>query len=152
MSHRSSLDGRDEHDAADAPAIALRRSYAIPRNTTPHGRTAFTDVVDDYVGALTRLVEAEARRASSGGQEITADHVAAAAGDHERRRRARPDEEPGRGRILRTAAAIALTTGATGASMMAAFLHSPWQVALFTIFAVVFVLGVVLSWIGGRHG
>lgn len=119
---------------------------------TRHGATAFADLVDHYVSAITQLVEAEARRARGGGHEWTADHVAAAQAAHEHPRQGRTEEGAATTANLRTVSTIFVTAGAVGTPMMAPLLASPWQITLFIVFASVLVAGLVLSWTSRTRG
>jgi hypothetical protein len=138
--------GHDDQEATGASSTSRRGSYAIPRNMTQHGRTAFADLVDDYVSSITHLVEAEAQRGRGGGHEWTADHVAAARAVLARQQRGRGEDSDDRTMSLRTASAILVTAGVVGVPTMSPLLNSPWQLALFFLFALLLLTGLILSW------
>lgn len=144
------MSGPTDDDDTQPAGAGRRAAYPIPREMTDRGRVAFVDDITDYAAAITELAQAEARRAKGCGQEITADHVAAARVEYERRLRA-PRAGARRATNLRATSTILGGAGTVGIPVMAPFLHSPWQVGLFGLFVLLLVVALGLAWAVRRH-
>ena len=134
------LAGSDEEDG-----LKLSQQYRIPRHVTAAGRRAFHEVMRGWAAQLAEQMEIDAQRARQADPEYTAIQVYDARRAVERQNALRAEPDRSDHRVL---AAILLTIGSIGISVLSNLLVGPWRVLSFTAFAIVLVTGLVLTWVG----
>jgi hypothetical protein len=145
-------DPTPDHDSISGStdeAADHRERYCVPRRLTPDGgRRAFHREVRDYAAELAEQLDLDAQSKGREEPEYTAHDVEQAATTIRTRtaERARGDTA-----AWATAAAVLVTLGTVGATVMSNHLDQDWQIVLFGLFALTGCVGLVLTWTSRRR-
>jgi len=136
---------------ATAPSSAHPATYPVPENLTPLGLRAFRSEVTKFATAIAaELAKNEDEVLSRGGQpEHTAEAVTKARQEYVQRLRSMREAAEHKAHHDRSVLAVILVTAAiVGLNVMQNFLHSRWQLAVFVLFVLVGLAGLVVTWAG----
>lgn len=139
----TNLASSDEEDG-----IEPSERYCMPRHVTAAGRRAFHEVMRGWAAQLAEQMEIDAQRAHRADPVYTAIQVRDARRAVERQNALRAEPDRSDHRVL---AAILLTIGTIGISVLSNLLVGPWLAPALAAFVIVLVAGLVLTWAGSTR-